>query len=243
MKKLLYPLLLVVLLATLFSCEKELPFASTSLMTDLTESVQFIKMNKTTSVWLAETPFEGLENSETHYSDQFANRNFEEAIEEASLSMQTAADLSGKMQWRNIPSIKDGQNIFLLLGVAPSTPNATADLPKVAPTGCTYPGNKQNTICNKTFKPVCGCNGITYPNVCNAKSDGVLSWTTGPCKTCQNFALIGSIKDVPAIHDPVCGCNGIDYSNKYDALNNGVLLYKKGKCPSPPHSLTKAEKD
>ena len=40
----------------------------------------------------------------------------------------------------------------------------------------------QNPICQPTFEPVCGCDGITYNNDCYAMlQGGVLTWQPGPC--------------------------------------------------------------
>ena len=37
-------------------------------------------------------------------------------------------------------------------------------------------------LCIEVYEPVCGCNGITYPNVCYASSvGGVTSFISGPC--------------------------------------------------------------
>ena len=37
-------------------------------------------------------------------------------------------------------------------------------------------------LCIEIYEPVCGCNGITYPNVCYASSvGGVTSFISGPC--------------------------------------------------------------
>jgi len=36
--------------------------------------------------------------------------------------------------------------------------------------------------CEKNYKPVCGCDDITYQNECFATKAGVLKWNQGKCK-------------------------------------------------------------
>jgi len=40
----------------------------------------------------------------------------------------------------------------------------------------------QPTACTREFRPVCGCNGRTYPNGCTARSDGTSVLHEGPCE-------------------------------------------------------------
>ena len=38
-----------------------------------------------------------------------------------------------------------------------------------------------NIACTKEYRPVCGCNNITYSNPCVAEGAGVMYWEEGKC--------------------------------------------------------------
>ena len=95
----------------------------------------------------------------------------------------------------------------------------------------------ENKACTMEYVPVCGNNGKTYGNKCEACSSGEISaWTFGecpqkwtPCTEEQKQNQACTMEYVP-----VCGDNGKTYANKCEACSSGeVNSWTEGECPPP----------
>lgn len=121
-------------------------------------------------------------------------------------------------------------------------------------------GACQAAACTRIFAPVCGLDGKTYGNACEAHAAHVVVAHKGecarmcggiaaiPCKpgelcdprpgNCKTADIDGTCVKRPTVCKqdvrPVCGCDGKTYNNDCERLRKGVALDHKGNCGIVP---------
>lgn len=112
-------------------------------------------------------------------------------------------------------------------------------------------------MCTEDYRPVCGCDQVTYGNECGANEAGVsidyqgecdsivpkttgcddcdatgyfCSYTDGDCGAGDEGECILKPEMCTMDYIPVCGCNGVTYGNRCGANADGVSVDYVGEC-------------
>ncbi len=99
----------------------------------------------------------------------------------------------------NLSEIGGGQVVY---SNGCDAPGSIPGLPNDCQAPCTL---NPSGICTDDYTPVCGCDGVTYSNACQAQTEGIITWTPGACGTFCNEVVCG-------VTDPV---NNLAWLNNF----------------------------
>jgi len=87
---------------------------------------------------------------------------------------------------------------------------------------------EEGCACDDNYEPVCGVDGNTYSNACQAECEGVEIAYSGECEEpCI----------CPAVYEPVCGVDGNTYGNSCEAACADIEIAYEGECEAPTNEI------